>query len=549
MDETDGGIGDDLERSATLNDGENTIDAKFSNKCAGKLSAVKDHAVLKLTDVAYETSTCDERKPFAVINGFEVVNADGSVAVSATTPGEKMPKTEPKTPASAERGSVPLSALNPYRTPWTVKVKLTNKGAVREYKSARGPGKVCSVDFVDEEGTAIGATLWREAIEKYDSMLEVGKVYYVSKGSLKPADKRYSTSGNDYEMNLDGKAEIELCADIDQSSAQKMQRAYAFVTIDRLASKIGARGNVDVCAVVKEVGELSTIRRKSDNTELTKRELVLVDDSLKTVRLTLWNTLASEQGEELASMKNPVIAIRSVRVGDYEGVSIGTVSRSDMVIDADDIPRAVELKKWWSEAGAEAKFSAAGEGLATAQQGQKNDIIASNLAEIQPEEIAPVTDKPVFAWVCAHTVMCKTDQAMYYAAAPEEGNNKKVIESDGKWYCEATGQTYDTCEHRYIMRFKAMDASEGAWLNAFNEEGIKMFGITANEMHALKVSDFKAYEDAVKKMTYRHWSFLIKVTSEEYNGETKRRMTAVKCNPVDYAAESKKLLAKMSVVA
>lgn len=542
--------GDDVDFgrcSATLNDGENTIAAKFAATCGEKLSngAVKENAVLKLTDVAFETDGV-ERKPFAVINGFEVVDAD--VKEKVTTPAAKAAKTEPKTPASAERAAVPLAALNPYRTPWTVKVKLTNKGNVREYKSARGPGKVCSVDFVDEEGTAIGATLWREAIEKYDSVLEVGKVYYVSKGSLKPADKRYSTSGNDYEMNLDGKCEIDVCNDIDQSSAQKMQRAYAFVPINKLASKIGARGNVDVVAVVKEVSELSSIRRKSDNTELNKREVVLVDDSAKTVRLTLWNALAVEVGEQLASMTNPVVAIRSVRVGDYEGVSIGTVSRSDIVIDPEDVPRAVEIKKWWSEGGSSAETTAAGEGLTSAQQGQKSEIMASNLAELQPEEIAPVTDKPTFAWVCAHTVMCKPDQTMYYTATPEEGNNKKVIESDGKWYCEANGQTYDTCERRYIMRFKAQDSSEGAWLNAFNEEATKMFGMTANEMHELKENDFAAYERAVKKMTCQHWSFLVKVVTEEYQGESKRRMTAVKCNPVNYAAESKKLLSKMGVV-
>jgi len=52
----------------------------------------------------------------------------------------------------------------------------------------------------------------------------------------------------------------------------------------------------------------------------------------------------------------------------------------------------------------------------------------------------------------------------------------------------------------------------------------------------------------VKKMTCQHWSFLVKVVTEEYQGESKRRMTAVKCNPVNYAAESKKLLSKMGVV-
>ena len=81
-------------RSATLNDGENTIPAKFSSDCGGKLSsgAVKDNAVLKLTDVAYEGASEGERNPFAVINGFEVVEA--------VTPAAKVAKTEPKTPAS-----------------------------------------------------------------------------------------------------------------------------------------------------------------------------------------------------------------------------------------------------------------------------------------------------------------------------------------------------------------------------------------------------------------------------------------------------------------
>ena len=268
--------------------------------------------------------------------------------------------------------------------------------------------------------------------------------------------------------------------------------------------------------------------------------------------MTLWNVLAAEQGEQLASMTNPIVAIRSVRVGDYEGVSIGTVSRSDMVIDpdADTVPRAAELKKWWDETGASATFTHAGEGLASAHQGQKKDITATNLAELQPEEIAPATDKPVFAYVSAHTLMCKPDQPMYYASVPEDGNNKKVTETgDGKFYCEANGQTYDTCERRYIMRFKATDVSGGAWMNAFSDEAKKMFGgLSADELHALKENDFKAYERAVSKMTCKHWNFLVKVQSEEYQGETKRRMTAVKCAPVDYVAESKKLLAKIGAV-
>jgi len=539
-------------RSATLNDGENTLHAEFSLGLKDKLSSgsVKDNSVLKLTDVKYDTSAEDaDRKPFAVINGFEVVNAD--VAEVYATPGKTAAKVEPKTPASGERKAVPLNALNPYRQPWCVKVKLTSKGQVREYRSAKGPGKVSSVEFVDEEGTAMSATLWKEAIDKYDAMLEPGKVYYVSKGSLKPANKQYSSTNNDYEMYLDGKSEIELCSDVDQSSAQKMQRAYEFCTIDRLPSKIGVRGNVDVVAIVKEVGEVSTIRRKSDNSELTKREITIVDESAKTVVLTLWNTLATEQGEKLASMTNPVIAVRSVRVGDYAGVSLSTVTRSELLIEPENVERVAELKKWYAEGGATMATESAGAGLASAALvGKKSEINASNLAELQPEEIAPATDKPTFAWVCAHTMLCKPDQTMYYCSTPEEGNNKKVIEDNaGKWYCEANGQTYDSCQRRYIMRFKMMDASGSAWVNCFNDEAETMFGVTADEMHEMKENDFKKYEDTVKRMESKHWSFLVKCQTEEYQGETKRRMTAVKCNKIDYVAESKKLLARMGITA
>lgn len=49
-------------------------------------------------------------------------------------------------------------------------------------------------------------------------------VFYISRGSLRPANKQYSSVNNDYEMSLDGKCEIDVCTeDVDVS---KMARAY-----------------------------------------------------------------------------------------------------------------------------------------------------------------------------------------------------------------------------------------------------------------------------------------------------------------------------------
>ena len=124
-----------------------------------------------------------------------------------------------------------------------------------------------------------------------------------------------------------------------------MQRAsLSFLST---SSRIGACGNVDVVAVVKEVSEVPPFA--VERQYRTQQAAVLVE--IRQVDLIDALNALAEQGEQLASMTNPIVAIRSVRVGDYEGVSIGTVSRSDMVIDpdADTVPRAAELKKWWDE--------------------------------------------------------------------------------------------------------------------------------------------------------------------------------------------------------
>ena len=53
------------------------------------------------------------------------------------------------------------------------------------------------------QGTQIEATLWNEAADEYYSKLEEGKVYYFSKGKVKPANRAYAAVRNDYTISLD----------------------------------------------------------------------------------------------------------------------------------------------------------------------------------------------------------------------------------------------------------------------------------------------------------------------------------------------------------
>jgi len=144
--------------------------------------------------------------------------------------------------------------------------------------------------------------------------------------------------------------------------------------------------------------------------------------------------------------------------------------------------------------------------------------------------------------VNATTCLIKADQPMYYAACPEEGNNKKVTEENGKWFCEATQKTYDTCRRRYIMRVKVQDSSGAGWVNVFHDQAVHMLGMEAEDMHKLRSDDPPAYERAVKRAQFNDWSLKLKSKTEEYNGESRRRLTVVHCGKPDYAVEAKHLL-------
>ncbi len=91
--------------------------------------------------------------------------------------------------------------------------------------------------FVCAQGTQIQATMFNEAAKKLYPMFELGKVYYISKGSLKIANKQYKTVQNDYELTLNEGA----CVEEAEGETFIPQVHYNFVKIDQLDSYVNGR--------------------------------------------------------------------------------------------------------------------------------------------------------------------------------------------------------------------------------------------------------------------------------------------------------------------
>lgn len=439
----------------------------------------------------------------------------------------------------------PLVSLNPYQGSWTIKVRVTSKGNLRSFKNARGEGHVFTVELTDEDGTQIQATMFNEAAKKFYDKFQLGKVYFISKGSLKVANKQFSTVKNDYELTLNEYSEVEEAS---SEGTFIPETKFNFVPIDQLGSYINGKELVDIIGVVQNVSPTMSIRRKSDNETIPKRDITIADETKKTVVVSLWNDLATNLGQELLEIvdNSPIVAIKSLKVGDFQGISLSTVSRSTVVVNP-DTPESAKLRSWYESEGKGTSMASVASGMSPSSTSGLRSMYSDRVT------LSHITsnpslgeEKPVFFSIRAYISLIKPDQTMWYRAC--KACSKKVTDAVGSGYwCEGCQKNDEECSLRYIMVARVSDGSGEAWLSLFNEQAEKIIGCPADELNSLKSEDGdNLYQLKLKEATWVPHLFRVSVTQNEYMSEKRQRITGRAVSPVDFAAESRFLLEEIS---
>lgn len=131
-----------------------------------------------------------------------------------------------------DAGFIPVSCLNTFTHDWAIKVRVTKKYAMRSWNNPKGQGDLFNVDLIDRGDCQINATFFNEGARKYHQILEEGKVYKMSGGQIKMANKRYTTIKNDYCITFDERADI---FEVEQGgSAIRSGTVYQFTGISDL---------------------------------------------------------------------------------------------------------------------------------------------------------------------------------------------------------------------------------------------------------------------------------------------------------------------------
>ncbi|XP_028417884.1 replication protein A 70 kDa DNA-binding subunit-like [Dendronephthya gigantea] len=419
----------------------------------------------------------------------------------------------------------PISSLNPYNNKWTICARVTSKSSIREWSNSKGQGRLFSVDLIDESGE-IRATCFTELVDRFYPLLEQNKIYYISKGSMRPANKRFCSLKNDYELTFNNDTTVELCQE--NNSIPTLQ--FNFVEIAKIQD-VQPENLIDIVAVCSNIAEVKEVNTRAGK-QVSKRDLTLMD-STASVTCTLWGKEAENFEKYVGS--NPIIAMKGVKVSDFGGRTLSTLPSSTMMIDPDTIEEAFKLRGWYDNVGHSESIGSIsgqrGDGMSTS--------VYKTISDIKKEGLG-TSEKPDYFNLVATVSYFKKDNCLY-KACPKQDCNKKVIEDADHYRCEKCNQTYPNFKHRLLLKINVADYTGEQWLTCFQDTAEQLLGRTADEIGTLRDTDEKAFEQVFSKNAFIKKLFRVKAKVDTYNDETRVNCSADRVASLDLRKEARRL--------
>ena len=434
--------------------------------------------------------------------------------------------------------NLPIKEISTYcGRNWQFVARVTLKSAMRAFNSAAKKGQLFSVDLLDKDGGEIRGTLFNRAAEKFFPLLEQGKVYRFGKGTIKVANKTYSTLKHNYEITFEEESLIEEVTESPEVAQIDTEMRFNFTRIRDLSTR-SMPCTVDLIGVVRDSRPAASIQTKTGDS-LMRKLITLVDSSGCAIDVTLFGDHASTSDETIL---HKIIALKGLSVKEYNNArSAATLASTIIVLDPLNLPESADLSVWFL-ANKDTSFlnlsaSSGRNSLGGAPGGPAGTGKECDLATLREDcQFIPSTAGLAFSVHSALLVNVSTrskDQELpvFYAACPT--CNRKLV-SDA---CLACDKQVSVPNLRFLLRAQFADYADDCYLSVFHDQaGILVNGLTPQTLaeHAGE----KLKNVYLKKI----FNLKVRATTSEYKGEIKPKITVVHCELTDFKTDAHRML-------
>eukprot|EP00388_Colpodella_angusta_P036275 GDKK01038472.1.p1 GENE.GDKK01038472.1~~GDKK01038472.1.p1 ORF type:complete len:817 (+),score=233.14 GDKK01038472.1:31-2451(+) len=459
-------------------------------------------------------------------------------------------------PVSYTSGGAVLSIrqIAPHQQKWVIIARVASKSDMRSYKNAKGDGQFFKATFIDGEGCDIQGSFFNKTATIFYPQLEVGKVYRISNAKVQDAKPQFNSAGSPYELMFSESSEIAPVRDdtVSSNSRPIPKQVYKNIPIASLRS-VTPNSYVDIVALVVSVSPISSVLIKSSQTQSSKRTLLLRDASDATVELTLWGEkctipIANEDGSLLPpppAQPMHTILVKSVRVGDYGGVSLSTVQSSS--VEFDSPPASVNLDAFFAtlfkyatseQIQKEPQSLTQSSGGASGAGGSAGGKLQMRTLEMLSRDV----DETKMYGVVANIVQVPSrllDRPPFYPGC--WNCKKKVVESVNGWRCENCQTETPTPNRRWILKLKIRDATQNVTIDLYHDVACMLFeGHTADSLVGEQESQLITQEAAermeqiIRNFHFKEYMFKLRTKMKTYEGNTRAEHACFAVEPVNY---------------
>ncbi|TNV82512.1 hypothetical protein FGO68_gene2808 [Halteria grandinella] len=241
-------------------------------------------------------------------------------------------------------GIIPIKNLNMASgDDWTIKAQITKKGKKISYQN----GFLFKIDLIDEEGTQIEGTFYKDCADEFFPKLEEGKIYLFSKSQVTTANKKFTSIQNDYRIIFNEKTVVLEHKQNEQKEVPIFQKLkFNLISIGHILSEIHELKSLDVCGVVHSSVQNEGIEVKFEHGKgNVKGKMVfsIIDRMNDMITVYLWGDLS----RETKVREGDVIIINGARVSQFGGKSLScSIEHCKIYINPEEESVSDELSKY-----------------------------------------------------------------------------------------------------------------------------------------------------------------------------------------------------------